>query len=326
MLSPSFQSAAFEPHVLRQHRLFESFDLDDTRERISRVMQPHTLHPLQGAVPGGRSHMDFLRLGSIGMGSIVFGQAMRVDVDAVEDYHLLMFCLQGHADALADGRATPADASRGMICAPGRSFHADLSPDCEQFVLRLDRTMVEAHCGRAVHFREELDLRRPALRAWLDQLRVLATSPALMASAQQHPLIAVELERLLIMLLLDGQGEYDDAPSPSRSIAPVCVRRAERYMEEHAADPLRLADIASAADVPARTLLEAFKRFRDTSPMQHLRELRLERAHQLLVNADESTQVATVALDCGFTHLSRFAQAYRVRYGRPPSATLAARH
>jgi transcriptional regulator GlxA family with amidase domain len=109
-------------------------------------------------------------------------------------------------------------------------------------------------------------------------------------------------------------------------------------MEEHTSEPLRLADIAAAADTPARTLLEAFKRFRNTSPMHYLRELRLERAHELLrktalepltsqgtqVQAQGAASVATIAFDCGFTHLGRFAQAYRQRYGLSPSATLAA--
>jgi transcriptional regulator GlxA family with amidase domain len=259
-----------------------------------------------------------------------------------------MFCLSGHADVRADGRALSASTHHGSICAPGRAFRADLSADCEQFVLRMDRKMVEAHCGlqdgQSVRFHEELDLRRPTLQAWFDQVQMLASSTALMDIAQRHPLIAVEMERLLVHLLLEGQGIYDDADDfhialPTPSLAPACVKRAERYMEEHASEPLRLADIAAAADTPARTLLEAFKRFRNTSPMHYLRELRLERAHELLrktalepltsqgtqVQAQGAASVATIAFDCGFTHLGRFAQAYRQRYGLSPSATLAAR-
>ena len=128
-IAPSAARAtAFEPAVLRANRLFESQDLDDTRERISRVMQPHHLRPL-GRPEGGRSHMDFLRLGGIGVGTIDFGEAMRVDVEHVEDYHLLMFCLRGSAQARAGERALQVDAHHGMICAPGARFVADLSAD-----------------------------------------------------------------------------------------------------------------------------------------------------------------------------------------------------
>lgn len=337
-ITPAF--GPFEPEALRMHRLFESDDLDEARERISRVMQPHRLRPLgAGTDIAARSHMDYSRLGDLGLGTIAFfGQPTQVDVEAVEDYHLLMFCLRGHAKVRSAGQTLTASTCSGVICAPGQSFLAELSPDCEQFVLRLDRRMVEAHLGlddTHVRFHAALDLRRPALQAWLDQLRLLAASPALLDTARRHPLVAVEMERLLVHLLHEGQGlgaDTHDAHLQATGLAPACVLRAERYMEEHAGSALRLADIANAAGTSTRTLLEAFKRFRDTSPMQHLQGLRLERAHALLRaggkattqgTGQETASVATIAFDCGFTHLGRFAQAYRRRYGKPPSATLA---
>ena len=131
---PATSAGVFEPSLLRANRLFESTDLEDTRERISRVMQPHVLQPLGQRAQGRHksSHMDFVRMGGIGLGAIDFGEAMRVDVDHVEDYHLVMFCLRGTAQALSDGQPVQASASQGMICAPGRSFVADLSPGTKQ--------------------------------------------------------------------------------------------------------------------------------------------------------------------------------------------------
>lgn len=324
---PSPGKPCFEPSLLRAHRLFESSDLEDTRERISRVMQPHHLQPLSSRSTGHRarnSHMDFVRVGGIGLGTIDFGEAMRVDVDHVEDYHLLMFCLRGQAQTLSDGHPVQASNSRGLICAPGQSFVADLSADCEQFVVRLDKNMVQAHAGHDLHFHHSLDLRRPELQAWLDQLRILATSPFLMQAAQNNPLIATEVERLLVHLLLAGQGWTDDAKLTiaTPGTAPACVRRAEAFIRAHAAEPLRLSDIAGATDVPARTLLSAFQRFRDISPMQYLRDVRLGLAREQLRQADPRVTVASVALDCGFLHLGRFAQAYREKFGESPSVTL----
>ena len=109
----------FGPHGLRQHRLFESHDLDDTRERISKVMQPHTLVP-NGRAAGGAAHMDFVRIGGIGLGTIAFGEPMRVDVGLLEDYHLLMFCLNGRAQVLADDRQVEVHQHLGMLSGPGR--------------------------------------------------------------------------------------------------------------------------------------------------------------------------------------------------------------
>lgn len=328
------QAAAglFNPGILRQYRLFESSDLDDTRERISRVMQPHTLRPLTRPAQRHRSHMDFMRIGGIGLGTIDFGEAMRVDVDAVEDYHLLMFCLRGQAETNTNGRSIQVDSRHGVICAPGESFVADLSPDCEQLVVRLDRSVVAAHCGQDIRFDPLLNLDSAGVRAWLDQLQLLTTSSSLLETMQRHAVIAAELERMLIRMLQQGQN-WTTASAPAytsathrRAPASGCVRRAEMFIEAHADESLRLADIAEAAGVPARTLLDAFHRFRDYSPIQYLRDVRLERAHQRLrdSNVNGKPSVAAVALDCGFTHLGRFSQAYQQRFGMPPSATLAA--
>ncbi|WP_017758083.1 hypothetical protein, partial [Pseudacidovorax intermedius] len=208
---PSIAAGAFAPGLLRAHRLFESSDLDDARERISRVMQPHRLQALERP-RGGRSHMDFVRVGGIGVGTIRFGETTRVDVSPVEDYHLLMFCLQGHAEVLADDQPLQADGRHGMVCAPGSRFLADLSPDCEQFVLRLDRRMLESHTGRPLRFEAGLDLQRPALQAWRAQLHLLLSSEALMRAVQASPIVAAEMERLLVHLLLAGQPWTDDVP------------------------------------------------------------------------------------------------------------------
>lgn len=314
----------FEPALLRARRLFESEDLEDTRTRISRVMQPHGLQPI--ARPrGGRAHMDYLNVGGIGIGTIAFGEAMRVDVAHVEDYHLLMFCLRGQADTLVGGQALQTRGLQGMACAPGERFVAALSADAEQLVLRLDRRMLEAHAGRAIRFDAAFDLRRPALQAWLQQLQLLLNAEPMLAAVQAHPLVALEMERLLVQLLLAGQ-PLEEVPA-----APVvrpgqggraCVRRAEAYMREHADAPLRMGDIAEAAGVPVRTLQDAFQRERACTPMAYLRALRLDVAHRRLREPQAGTTVAAVALDCGFTHLGRFAQAYAQRFGEAPSATL----
>jgi hypothetical protein len=73
--------------ALRACRLFETNDLDDAQDRISRIMQPHRL---QRHARGGtaRSHMDFLRLRGVGIGTIAFGQG-QIDVPPLDDYHLV---------------------------------------------------------------------------------------------------------------------------------------------------------------------------------------------------------------------------------------------
>jgi transcriptional regulator GlxA family with amidase domain len=55
--------------------------------------------------------------------------------------------------------------------------------------------------------------------------------------------------------------------------------------------------------------------------MTYVRNLRLERVRAALLTSAETTGM--IALDAGFTHLGRFAAAYRERFGELPSSTRA---
>jgi len=103
-------------------------------------------------------------------------------------------------------------------------------------------------------------------------------------------------------------------------VAPTtAVDRAMEWIEDHLDEPLTVSDVAAAAGLSTRQLQEVFRRQRGVSPMEVVRDLRLTRAHAQLRG---STSVGDVAHACGFGHLSRFASAYRDRFGELPSETL----
>ena len=96
-------------------------------------------------------------------------------------------------------------------------------------------------------------------------------------------------------------------------------------MEAHFPATLTLSDIATAAGVPERTLNDAFRRFEEVSPMRYLRDLRLDRVRARLLGPGPRVSVTTAALEAGFGHLGRFAEAYADRFGESPSTTRRAR-
>lgn len=318
-------SVAFRADALQAYRLFESTDLDETRELISRVMQPHALLP--SGTGRGRSHMDFVKLGELGLGTIAFGDAMRVNVEAVDGYYLLMFCVAGEAEVRTMGRSLRVNREQGILCAPGQPFDALLSPGCEQFVLRIDPLALDAQREENAHpFAPVVPIGGPHMRGWMQQLQLVASSPELLACARSNANIARQLEHLLIELLASGHaGSGADALPKHASVLPGFVRRAEQFIHSNCSEPLQLSDIANAVGVPPRTLRDGFQQFRGVSPMQYLRHLRLERARSTLKASGQHIRVTDIALDCGFTHFGRFALAYKAMFGESPSDTLRGR-
>jgi AraC-like DNA-binding protein len=109
-------------------------------------------------------------------------------------------------------------------------------------------------------------------------------------------------------------------------VTPAALRRAVAYIEEHAAEPVTVHEIAEAARVTPHALHAGFRRHFGTSPTDLLRRVRLERAHQDLRAADPSRgdTVSAVAARWGFGHAARFTAFYREQYGVLPSRTLRA--
>jgi AraC-like DNA-binding protein len=111
-----------------------------------------------------------------------------------------------------------------------------------------------------------------------------------------------------------------DTPVTAASVRRV--RAAIEIMEARADEDFRMEALAAEVGVGLRSLQLAFRRVYGIEPRAMLARIRLERARKRLLNAAPDEQVTSVALESGFSHLSRFAQAYRRAYGESPSQTL----
>lgn len=104
---------------------------------------------------------------------------------------------------------------------------------------------------------------------------------------------------------------------------PTSLDRAVAFIEDHADRDLTVADIAAASFVTVRAVQLAFRQHLGMTPVEYLRQVRLDRAHQDLVTADPAREsVTAVASRWQFASPSRFAAYYRRTFGIVPSRTL----
>ncbi|MDF3306432.1 AraC family transcriptional regulator [Rhodococcus sp. T2V] len=140
-----------------------------------------------------------------------------------------------------------------------------------------------------------------------------------LGSAAQRLMAEMLMSSMLVGLPHSARPQLAAAATDS---GPAYVTRAIEYLEANLAEPLSMRDVASAVGVSVRQLNTAFRMHRNTTPTLLLRELRLARAHQQLINAGGDHTVSSIASDCGFTHFGRFSSYYAERYGCSPSDTL----
>lgn len=131
--------------------------------------------------------------------------------------------------------------------------------------------------------------------------------------------------RVLAAAVLSCFAQTDSANVPALHDPdlPMSLRRALFFIAENARDEIGVQEIAGAVHLSARAVQYLFRKHLDETPTEHLRRVRLQRAHLDLAAAHRgTTTVSEVARRWGFSHTGRFAVLYRETYGVSPHVTL----
>jgi AraC-like DNA-binding protein len=129
-----------------------------------------------------------------------------------------------------------------------------------------------------------------------------------------------------LLVLRAAQVLANAAAPPYDRVATIynkpLLRRGVEFIKAHADGPIGLADLAHHCGASLRTLQILFRSELHCTITQYTLRIRLERAYNMLKTAPPRTSITGVALQCGFNHLSQFAQSYRGAFGELPSSTL----
>ncbi|WP_271044304.1 helix-turn-helix domain-containing protein [Agrobacterium sp. ST15.13.095] len=145
------------------------------------------------------------------------------------------------------------------------------------------------------------------------------------SDGNSFPLLATEhlFQATMIALLNAVPNNYLRRVSQSTSPAvPWRVKRAIEYMHANLSRSLEVSEIAREIGTSVRALQSGFKQFKGTTILTYLRTIRLEAARKTLLGNTTSPSISDVARSTGFTHMGRFAAAYRQAFGETPSETI----
>jgi AraC-like DNA-binding protein len=318
--------------LLSRHPVFRARNLELAREHLSGVLPPHRLTYLTSDRRLDLRHR-LAKLGAVEINALQFGGDVMVAAQHLPDCYILEFMLAGSGTLAQEGRSFDIPAGSVAVINPCRPFTKSSSATSRKLMIRIERTLLErelrAWIGRQpkelIEFDQSQAFAMEKVATLTHLVRMLCDDLRDESSSLDHPLVRDRVASTLASALLIGMphnfSRAFEAAEPS--VAPASVRRAERFIEDNATNAIGLADVASAAGVSARALEMAFRRFRDTTPMAHLRALRLELARgELARGGQDRGSVASVAIAHGFGSLSRFAAGYRARFHEAPSETL----
>ncbi|ODR01947.1 hypothetical protein BHQ21_22895 [Mycobacterium sherrisii] len=161
--------------------------------------------------------------------------------------------------------------------------------------------------------------------SWMRMVSLFAEQLFQPGSAVHQPMVGMPfVESVVHGLLLAADHPYRAAlQGAPTEFQPRAVRAAVAVMEAEADQPLTVSALAALSYVSVRALQEGFRRYYGVTPMAYLREVRLRRAHRMLLDSDPAAvTVAGVAHRWGFTNAGRFAALHAARYHEAPSETL----
>lgn len=315
------------------------FVSSDTQETRQIVGQNIVSHSLEHRSPQKRPVTVRYRSASVGtlgfneMAYSMFGEGeATIRVPNMEKIYLCEVNLRGEM-AVGQTRATTPFRPGEVYMINANAPHAKIwQTDGHQVMIRIHQTDMESALERRIGMpvRDPLAF-EPVPCAASGAVGTLAKMIALLGEDLERegsffvgPNGADAKQMLLDLMLSALPHNYSHLLSGSApGLRPRHVRHAAAYIHDHSAEAIGLDDLVRAGGVSKRSLHAGFRKYYGVPPMAYLRNVRLDTARLRLKRfGTGDVSVTQVALECGFTHLSKFAAAYRDRFGELPSDTL----
>jgi len=252
-----------------------------------------------------------------------------------EEIQSLSLCIvaQGRKAVTVGGETYLYDPFRYLVLSSHLHFQAEileasLSRPFLSLVLQIAPALVRQVSSdmlerRTTAFRSPGTETQPAPRACVSALDqellgvVLRFLRAVRDAADRRVLAPLYLQELIYRVLQREQYAQLLALAAAES-ASNPVSAVLEYMRAHLSEPLTVADLADLVSLSPSAFAHLFRDITGRSPYQFLKEMRLDRARELLV--DGNFTVARISKEVGYASVSHFISEFRGRFGVTPRA------
>jgi AraC-like DNA-binding protein len=276
---------------------------------------------------------EVVQVGPVTIGELSYGVEICLAGGDLETAYHVLAPLTGGVHVLHRGAASKADPSQAAVFRPVGDIDLRWSADCRLMSVKVDRLALERELDATLDRRAGSPLPLGATfglaggpgRSWLSLIRLLHAE----ARRPDGITLLPQLLRQWRDLVISGLAQAVEHPfvegvaGQPTARRPRTVKRALDAMHAEPGRPFTAGELAAIAGVGIRVLQESFRQHVGVPPLTYLRRLRLEGVYAELSRANPGElSVSEVATRWGFSHLGRFAGAYRLRYGVSPSQTL----
>ncbi len=314
--------------LLDRHKLLASRDVEEVRTRVAALLNDHVLEP-SGATVAAQLHG--VQAGALSLWRLEYGDAVTVkETRPGGEFVIVQLPLTGSVTVQCDEGQWSVSPGSGLIMPSNVPHRLTWEAGAAQVILKVPlqrlheqyRNLTGTDTRHSLRFDRQIRLDAGNGEQWSALLRYFCEQIS-QPEALRWVKVKVAEETLMRHLLCAQSASLREHFVGADSIqVPQRLQRAKAYIDAHLTDDIKLDDIARYSNTSPRTLSRMCQLEYGVSPMQLVRDLRLDKIRQTLLDATVDNSVSETALRWGYTHLGRFAAAYRQRFGEAPNDTL----
>ncbi|MDM1248859.1 MULTISPECIES: AraC family transcriptional regulator [Acinetobacter] len=312
----------------QQSLIFKNSDLAETQHNVAHVLKPHRLKACSSS--STLSSMHHIRCGHLSVSRLEYGLDVYIEPDCLTDFYLIQIPCEGYAEIEFQQQKFISYSQIAALLSPDMPLRMKWKARAPQMILKISKDRLLLHCQQHLAnfnlthpiFDPKLDFSQVSGQYFLQLFQQLLQAIHTDHHPLKHPLALQQFEANIYNALLYGQTHSYQAQlsqTQQRQISPHFIKSTQDYIHAHLHENLTIEILAQHAGISVRSLFLGFQKYLNMTPMQYLKELRFKQVHEELIQGNQA--ITEVALKWGFTHLGRFSQEYKKRYGYSPSET-----
>ncbi|MCU4641126.1 AraC-like ligand-binding domain-containing protein [Acinetobacter courvalinii] len=314
-------------HYLDEFLLFQSSDYQTIKDQISHYLCPHrfdveTQQPLNTRLNG-------FSFGNGALYDLKYSAPVVICIDDSSSFYLFRITLEGQCQVGGTNQQLLQSAGIMSVTHPHTRQQIVTNQHCRNIILKLPQQEIETqlfkmlgHTSQApVCFDSGLSCTAEGMSAIVETLNYLCHA---YYNIQNWSFISASFTQYLIeLILLKIPNNYSEQLNAQRQqLVPGYIKKAQQYIQDNLHQAISLATLSQYCEVSIRSLQKGFSQYLQQTPVEYIREQRLERVHSALQQAVEHQTVTDILLEHGIQSFGHFSTLYKKRFGCLPSHTL----
>lgn len=332
-----FCEPTFPQLPLARYQLCSTTNPDIARIKLSETLAPSVT--VQQLIPRfEKTPSNFLYthngivLQNITINAISYGSPVVLELHDIQKFLFFVLVIRGECRITSGENRFIAKAGEMFVINAGQPIQAELSSEFQEIVIGIDANALTPAILRMIDRPISIPIQFDCAPLPFEGdggplgrfVRLLCAEMDAERTSFKFKAISELYEQTLLSLMLTSlphnYSEWLHHGVPAA--IPYYIRRAEHFIRENLQSALTLDDIVQASGTGMRSLHQAFREFRRTTPMLYLKECRLQLARARLQDAKfHDRSIAELAHEVGFEYPSKFSRAYRLRFNELPSTT-----